>query len=72
MQIAMAVALVAFCVGLDTKKLATDKTRKEKLFAGTCFVASLTVLILYSSSVRVYGPTQWLMDVANLLGMVQP
>ena len=72
MQIAMVVTLVAFCVILDTKKLAPNKTRKEKLFAGTCFVTSLTVLILHSNGVRVYGPTQWLMDVANLLGMVQP
>ena len=72
MQIAMAVTLVAFCAVLDTKKLAPNKTWKEKLFAGTCFMVGLTVLILHSNGVRVYGPTQWLMDVANLLGMVQP
>lgn len=60
-----------FFIAVDLRTAFKIASRSLKWFFVVCYAASYAVLMLYSRGVTLYGPSQFILDIAKALGLMK-
>lgn len=64
------VAMFLCLLGTDLRSILQSGQRRLAWFYSICYGISFVVLVLHSMGVSIYGPSQWVMDIAKALALI--